>query len=313
MTLTGTPSTIGNEALKAVFMGAFDRIDRLPALQTAFERAAALCTDAMREAAQPPPEIAFMQLETGAAADVLARHEGAGVAATLNAPQWNTRALLIADRASVFAIVEMLLGGDGSRAPHAPDRDFSRIEIGLTQRFFEHLAVALDTAFAPIAKSTFIIEDASDRIDFDAIGRRQSPVVVARFGLRVWERSGEILFAVPKSSIDGMRQVLGRAVSDETKKPDLGWSNQIRDEITRTSVTLSGVLDERLAPLQEIADLKVGQILLLNATAASRVRVECNGEPLLWCELGKSNGAYTLRVEAPIDRDQEFMNDILAG
>ena len=73
------------------------------------------------------------------------------------------------------------------------------------------------------------------------------------------------------------------------------------------------MLDERLAPLQEIADLKVGQILQLNATAASRVRVECNGEPLLWCQLGKSNGAYTLRVEEPIDRDQEFANDILAG
>jgi flagellar motor switch protein FliM len=73
------------------------------------------------------------------------------------------------------------------------------------------------------------------------------------------------------------------------------------------------VLDEQLIPLEDIANLRVGQTLQLRASAQSRVRVECNGEPLLWCQLGKSNGAYTLRVDGPIDRDEEFMNDILAG
>jgi flagellar motor switch protein FliM len=33
----------------------------------------------------------------------------------------------------------------------------------------------------------------------------------------------------------------------------------------------------------------------------------------MWCHLGKSQGKYTLRVEEAIDREQEFMDDILAS
>lgn len=307
-------STIGSEALKAIFKGASSRLDRMPALQTAFERTAALCLGYVRDAADPSPELILMGLETGIAAEVLAQHEDVSIVGTVNAPQWGTRALLSADQACVFTLIELLLGGSGVHTGvPTTDRGFSKIEIGIMRRFFERVAAALETAFAPIAKSTFLVEAAGDRLDLDAIGRKHTPVVVARFRLRVWERTGEILFVVPRGAIENQRQALGRVVSEETKRTDPRWSSQIKDEITRTSVTLSGVLDERLVPLQEIADFKVGEILQLNATAATRVRVECNGEPLLWCELGKSNGAYTLRVQERIDRDQEFVNDILAG
>ena len=34
---------------------------------------------------------------------------------------------------------------------------------------------------------------------------------------------------------------------------------------------------------------------------------------MILCQFGKSNGVYTLRVEDFVDREREFMNDILAG
>jgi hypothetical protein len=36
------------------------------------------------------------------------------------------------------------------------------------------------------------------------------------------------------------------------------------------------------------------------------VRVECNGERIIWCDLGKSNGVYTLRVDAFVDQPPTF-------
>jgi flagellar motor switch protein FliM len=303
----------GGEALKAIFAGALNRTDRLPALETALERAAGICTDEWRGAAVPPPEMTFLRTESGVAGDILAPYEGHCVAAVLNAAQWNTRLLVIADRACVFAVVEMMLGGDGSRSPCVTDRPFTRIELGMTSAFFGRLAQSFEVAFAPIAKSTFTNEGISDRIDFDVVGRKISQAVAARLSVRVWSQIGEILIVVPGTAIESMRQVLGQMVVEEPKKADPRWSSQIQDKITRTSVALTAILDERLIPLEEIANLRAGQVLQLDATAQTRVRVECNGEPLLWCQLGKSNGVYTLRVDGPIDRDEEFMNDILAG
>lgn len=305
--------TADGEALKAIFSGALSRTDRLPALEAGLERAASICTDEWRGAAEPPPEMTFLQVESGVAGDLLAPYEGHCVAAVLNAAQWNTRLLVIADRACTFALIEMMLGGDGSQPPCAADRPFTRIELGMMSAFLGRLAAALEAAFASIAKSTFTKDAISDRIDFDVVGRKTSQVVAARLSVRVWSQTGEILIVVPGAAIDAMRQMLGQMVVEETKTADPGWSSQIQDKITRTSVALTAILDERLLPLEEIANLTAGQILQLDATAQTRVRVECNGEPLLWCQLGKSNGAYTLRVDAPIDRGEEFMNEILAG
>jgi flagellar motor switch protein FliM len=301
------------EALKAIFSGASKRAERLPALEAALERAAVICTDDLRNSSVPPPELTFLQVESGAAGDILGPYEGGCVAAAFNAASWNTRLLAITDRACVFAVTEMMLGGDGSQPAQATDRAFTRIELGMMSAFLGRLAQSLEGAFAPVAKSTFTNDGISDRIDFDVLGRKTSQVLAARLSLRVWSQTGEIIIAVPSVAIESMRQALGSIAAEESKKADPGWSSQIQDKITRTSVALTAILDERLIPLEDIANLRVGQMLQLGATAQTRVRVECNGEPLLWCQLGKSNGAYTLRVDGSIDRDEEFMNDILAG
>ncbi len=65
--------------------------------------------------------------------------------------------------------------------------------------------------------------------------------------------------------------------------------------------------------LAEIAGLNVGQVLDLQATPRTRVHLECDGQRMILCQFGKSNGVYTLRVEDFVDREREFMNDILAG
>lgn len=303
----------GGEALRAIFSGAPNRSDRLPAFEAALERAAAICTDDLRNSAVPPPELTFLQIESGVANDLLGPYEGRCVAAAFKAADWNTRLLAVADRACVFAVVEMMLGGDGSQPAHTSDRAFTRIELGMMNAFLGRLAQALEAAFAPVAKTEFTIEGISDRVDFDVLGRKTSQAVAARMSLRVWSQTGEILVVIPGSVVESMRQVLGPIAVEEAKSADPRWSSQIQDKITRTSVALTAILDERLIPLEDIASLELGQILQLGATAQTRVRVECNGEPLLWCQLGKSNGAYTLRVDGPIDRDEEFMNDILAG
>ena len=59
-----------------------------------------------------------------------------------------------------------------------------------------------------------------------------------------------------------------------------------------------------MGTLGELAHLSIGDIMELNATPQSRVAVECNGDRLMWCHLGKQNAYYTLRVDAFVDRER---------
>jgi flagellar motor switch protein FliM len=139
-------------------------------------------------------------------------------------------------------------------------------------------------------------------------------MVAAKYRLEVCEAAvGEILVAVPSAALSALQKPLSRVPPKDALRPDPGWTRQIEKEVNRASVTLVAVLDERPGTLGEITQFQVGEIIELKASPQSRVRVECNGDRLMWCDLGKSGGVYTLRVDAFVDREQEFIDEIRAA
>jgi flagellar motor switch protein FliM len=299
--------------IQLLFGGASASLDRLPMFRTVFERAAAACAQELRAFTSSPPQLTVAGVESGTAADVFAQHDGAIAASTMHAAGWNARLLISARRSAVFAIVEMMLGGDGSQPAYAGKRPFSKIESRVAVAFFDRFAKALETSVASVAGTQFILEAPANRIDFDVIGGRNNAVFGVKLKIEALGRDGEILIAVPQSAITAMRQAFSRTSDDNASRPDSRWARQIEREITKANVTLKAVLDERLMRLSDISHLRVGQVLELNATPRSRVNLECDGERLILCQFGKSNGVYTLRVDDFVDREQEFMNDILSG
>jgi flagellar motor switch protein FliM len=213
----------------------------------------------------------------------------------------------------VFSIVEMMLGGDGSQPEYVGKRPFSKIETRIAVAFFERFFKALAASVASVAATQFTLESAANTVDFDPIGGRSAAVFAVKLNLDVLGRGGEILIAVPQPAIASMRRAFSRTSVKDASRPDLRWSQQIEREITSASVTLNAVLDERPMRLGEILHFRVGQLLELKATARTLVHLECDGERMVVCQFGKSNDVYTLRVDGFVDRQQEFMNDILSG
>jgi flagellar motor switch protein FliM len=102
---------------------------------------------------------------------------------------------------------------------------------------------------------------------------------------------------IPQGAIDSVRLQLGRSRSSREAAIDPTWTRHLEAEIKNTHVTLTAILEERQLTLGEIASLKVGQLLSLEADLNSRVRLECSERPLFLCEIGQGEGAYTLRVD----------------
>lgn len=303
----------GRDSLAELFTGSSNFVERLPMLRVAFDRAATTCTENLAAVADTPLLLTLQGIESGTAGELLDAHDGKSAVGVLHALKWNARLLASADRGAVFAIVETMLGGDGSQPAYAMDRPLSRIETRIVGAFFDRIAKALDAAFAGIADTPFVVEATANEIDFDIVGRRNNPIVAAKFRLEAAGRGGEVLIAVTRATLNPMRQALARTPTKQGPAADPRWSQQMQSEVTRAHVMVSAILDERMGVLGEVAQFKVGQVVELNATAHGRVRLECNGERLMWCHLGKSQGKYTLRVDELVDREQEFLNEILSG
>jgi flagellar motor switch protein FliM len=300
-------------SLEGLFTGPQDLVERLPMLRTILQRTASKWAEEIAGISATTPGVMLSGVESGPAEAMLAAVANHAAASVLEAPNWNARLVVCADHAFVLAITEMLMGGDGSEPAAPADRPVTRVELGLATVVFEKFAGALEQAFAPLSHTNFLAGAADARANFEVLGRLTVPVVTARFRLSVFGQTGDITLTMSQSVLSPMRNELSTPAGPEKVRPDPAWSQKIQSEVTRASVELVAVLDEQELTLGEVAAFCVGQLLQLRASPDGVLCVECNGERLINCEIGKSNGVYTLRVRDFVDHEQEFIEDILGG
>jgi flagellar motor switch protein FliM len=286
-------------------------IERLPMLRLAIDRMATLCADSFRPMSASPAFFTPTKIATGRIGDILDSYAGNVVAAVYHASEWDSRILLGLDRDFLFTVVETIFGGDGTEAPLEDKRPFSTLELRIAQAIFEQAANALKTSFASVSDTPFKFERIETRMDFVSIGRPKNLAVVAKIGIKALERGGEMFVVIPQSALNPMRQSLARDATSDVSARDPRWAKQFENEIRRTEVTLRATIEERQFTLGDIAALEVGQVLKLQATPTSRVKLECNDEALFWCQLGQGDGCYTVRIEDFVDQEREFLDDIL--
>jgi flagellar motor switch protein FliM len=286
-------------------------LERMPMLNVIFDRIAMQCSESLRQLSTAPAYTSTNSIAMERIGAVLDSFEGRVVVAVFHALAWDTRIMLALESKFVFTLIEALFGGDGSEAPYSEHRPLTNVEMRIAQRTFEVVVKALQTEFAEVGRTSFKFERIESRLDFAVIAPRASFAVVARLNIRLLGRSGEMFVVIPQAALKPMRQNLAHDTTDEVAPPDPQWSRQIQNEVGRAEVTVSAIIEEEGLTLGDIVGLKVGQILKLQATPRSRVKLESNDQALFWCHLGQADGLYTLRIDESFDSEQEFLDTLL--
>jgi len=285
-------------------------VDRLPMLPVVFDRMARVMADAMRQKSASPSYISVSMVENNRIGDVLDEFEANALVAVVYSPEWDSRVLVGFDRDFIFTLVEVLFGADGTEPPIDEERTFSNIETRIARNIFEVAVKALQESFEPIAETTLKIERIESRMDFAVIGRRNNPAVVSRLLLQAIGRGGEVFVVMPHSTLNPLRQKLSQVLSGEMSGRDKQWTQHFHNEIQKTEVRLEAILEERELTLGEVANLQVGQVIELQATARTPVTLACNEQPIFNCQLGQLDGSYTLQVEDLIHEEKDLIDDL---
>ena len=286
-------------------------VERLPVLAAIFERLRASGTQALQHLSPAPLNLKLAGVTSVRIGEALEAAEGKAVATVFQSPAWEARVLVTLERPCLYAMLEAMLGADGTEPPVEEERPFTNLEKRLARLIAEHVAQVLGRAFSTVSHTTFEYERTETQMELAAVGRREDSCLVVRLHLQTLERGGDLTVLIPQRAIHPLRRQLTHAARSE---PAAGspFSAQMQKEVQRAEVSLKAVLEERRMTLGELSELKVGQRIQLQATPRGRVKVECNDQALFWCELGQTDGAYTVRVEDFVDREEEYMDDILA-
>jgi len=288
-------------------------VERMPLLNVIFDRMLTQCSENLRAFCSSPAIFTLVNSRTERMGDVLAEFEGKTVVAIFQAGAWDSRILFGVNHEFLFSMVEALYGGDGTEPAEIEDRPPSNIEMRVAQAVFDRIARAMQASFSAVVETTFKFETLETRMDFAVIVPRSTFSILTTVSLQILDRAGELYIVLPQPALNAIRQNLTSDAGKNAPVRDPRWVRQMQNEVTRAEVRISGLFEEHQFTLGDIAELKVGQVLNLQATAKTRVKLEANSQSLFWCQLGQSEGHYVLRVEEAVDHEQEFMDDLLSN
>ncbi|QBR72661.1 flagellar motor switch protein FliM [Beijerinckiaceae bacterium] len=286
-------------------------VDRMPMLQVIFDRLAAQGSEMLRQLSASIALFTVDSISTVRIGEFLDEVDGQVVVGIIYAQAWDSRLLVGLDHNFIFALAETLFGGDGTEPPATEKRALSNIELRLAERAFELFGKALHTSFSTVCDTVFKLDRVETRVDFVTLAPRTAFGIMTKMKVRLLGRESEMFVLIPQSALNSIRQELVRHTASDISIRDPRWTKQIQSEIGRTEIAVRGVIEERHFTLGDIAGLEIGKVLSLQATAKSRVKLECNAEPLFWCDLGQGDGLYTLRIDEFVNQEQEFIEDIL--
>jgi flagellar motor switch protein FliM len=284
---------------------------RLPMLPVIFQRFADTCGENLKRFLSGPAKLVPGKVENARMAEAIRHYDNNAIAGVFNVEGWDGDIVVGLDRAAVFTLMEAMFGSDGSEPAVNDGGEFSHIEKRVVQTVFSDLGRAIQSAFADIVSIMVTWDRSETEMEYAAVTRPGSLVLTATFRLEALSRGGEMFVVIPQAALMPLRQRLSVVPADETPAHDPKWSSLIRGEVTRTAVAVHAVIEERHLPLAEVAAFKVGQVIELEATASSRVKIASQDQQLYWGHLGQAGGTYTLRIEDLIDPRQETMAHVL--
>jgi flagellar motor switch protein FliM len=290
--------------------------DRLPGLQMIFGQLPRIMTEEVESLSLLPLRVRLVDLFASTIADTCALPAGA-FAGVVRAERWRSWLYFLADPVATLLFVEAATGCEAIPPGGLPKRKPTSTDANIMRVLFRRVSRALTNAFSLLADIAFDVSDVVEKIELEPQLALSSPVIAARLAFDYDGHEGIVTIVIPQAALETIRDLLvaanpkegaGSAAASESRE-DPAWSRQLAEEIARSFIELSGVLEERPVPLGDVRGLAVGSVIELQMTSMSRVRLDADENPLFWCELGKRENGLILRVDQEFDQQREAVDE----
>jgi flagellar motor switch protein FliM len=294
-----------------------NRPDRLPGLQMIFGQLPRVMVEEIGNMSSLPLKVQLLELvaSTIGEACALPPNTFAGV---VRAERWRSWLYFIADPMATALFVEAASGCESFTAASLANRKRTKTDANVLRILFRRVARSLTSAFSLLVDIPLEVGAVVEEIELEPQLGPTSHVIAARLSLEYAGHAGVLTIVIPQIALEPIRDILaGSAPGDALNaapqasrfRDDSGWTKQLAEEIARAFIGLNGILEERPIALGEVQRFAVGSVVELSSTSLSRVRLDADEIPLFWCELGKREGALTLRVEDDFDQSRESVDE----
>lgn len=221
---------------------------------------------------------------------------------SLNSPEVGIsekQELMILDKHISFAIMDYLLGGDGSC--YNIEREYTDIEMAILANLLKQLAPKHNSVwsnYVDMERKMKMVETSLRMIQ--SIGVDET-IVDLVFELNIKDLHGDLHLCIPADTMDALLGIFSSKALRTNKIEDDESVNerkkQIMDVIKQSSLEVTGVLGTTEIHVQELLDLQPGDIFLLNDNSKDNsVTVNVDGEPWFLGKIGVHKKNYAVKI-----------------
>ena len=203
-------------------------------------------------------------------------------------------ALVVLDPNLVFAMIDILFGGDGRFHTRVEGRDFTPTEQQIIRRVLDIVFEQYAKAWEPVHQVNFEYVRSEINTQFINIATPNEVVVTTVLKVEIGNVSADMLICMPYSVIEPIRDVLTSSLQGESLDQDNRWIRRMTQQIQTAEVELVANVGTARTNFDNLLKLKVGDVIPLNVT--DLVTATVDNVPVFECEYGKKDGQYALRI-----------------
>jgi flagellar motor switch protein FliM len=301
----GADAPVAAGAVRPYDLASQERVvrGRMPALELVNERFARRLKPGLFQFMRRSPEVAGSPLKVVKFGEFL---RGLAAPTSLNLLELKGlrgSALVVFDPALVDLVIDNLFGGDGRFNARQEARELTVTEQRIVRKLLDVVVDDYQEAFKPLMPLTLAYQRSESHAQFASICAPGDMVVVSTFTLELGNGGGAFHICIPYASLEPAREKLDASSQGERAAPDRRWVRLVSTQVQSAEVEVAATLATRSITVQELMNVKVGDVLDLELP--ERVLAHVDDIPIFECSYGTHNGQVALRVEKLIAPEQD--------
>jgi flagellar motor switch protein FliM len=281
---------------------------RLPTLEMINERFARLFRTSLFNMLRRTPEVAVAPIKMQKFSEyVHSLHVPTSLNLVKILPLRGT-GLIVLDPKFVFAVVDNFFGGTG-RFAKIEGREFTATETRVIHMLLKHVFANMQEAWSHVARLEIEYLNSEINPHFANIVSPTEIVVITSFHIELDGGGGDVHITMPYAMLEPMRELLDAGVASDRVEHDERWMVALKEEIEDAEVEITTHLGRGRITMQQLVDLKPGDILPCDFNGRATVMAE--EVPIFRGAFGVSHGQQAVQIEERVSRNKPKALDSL--
>ncbi|MBX2987606.1 MAG: flagellar motor switch protein FliM [Bdellovibrionaceae bacterium] len=212
-------------------------------------------------------------------------------------------ALMVIESKLAYALVDSFFGGADRPYTKIDGKDFTPIELSIVKKVVELAINDLEQAWASVEKigCSFVRTEVNPQ--FVGIVPPTDVVIASTFDVELENATGTISMVIPYSTIEPIKQKLSTGFQVESDQTDKKlWTAIIKEQLMETTVEVRVNLGENFIKLEDLMELKVGDVIPLTQDATGELNVQIENVPKFKGYYGNHHGTVAVQVTRNIEK-----------